>query len=57
MDKEDFYHWEKMSLSGIISLMVKWFGFPDIVRRRLIEFLDELNTRENYLKETPKDQL
>lgn len=93
MDKEDFYHWEKMSLSGIMSLMVKWFGFPsvtmelrqrdnvesgvwyeitiaprhdepdqthnhyvngqraDVVRRRLIELLDLLEVRKDYLKE------
>lgn len=87
MDKEDFYNWEKMSISNIISLMVKWFGITsvrmevferanvesgvwweiefekdgqkhfangqrmDVVRRRLIESLDRLNIRENYLKE------
>lgn len=91
MDKEDFYHWEKMALSGIIGLMVKYFGFTsvkmeyrerdnvesgvwieleiekernelcpkryihgqrtDIVRRRLIEFLDELDIRKEYKRE------
>ena len=91
MDKEDFYNWEKMSLARIITLMVKWFGFPsvnmqvherdnvesgiwyelkiehsdlgqintsyisgqrsDVVRRRLIEFLDQLDIRKDYLKE------
>jgi hypothetical protein len=93
MDLEDYYNWEKMSLSGIMALMVKWFGFTevsleirqrdnvesgvwyeikisplptepdqahshfvngqrtDVVKRRLIELLDQLNVRENYKKE------
>jgi hypothetical protein len=30
MDKEDLYNWEKMSLSNIILLMVKWFNFDNV---------------------------
>ena len=30
MDIEDFYLWEKMSISNIIYLMVKWFGFTSV---------------------------
>jgi hypothetical protein len=89
MDIEDFYNWEKMSISNIISLMVKWFDVEsvkmevntanvesgvwwiiefekgnkkyfvtgqrtDIVRRRLIEQLDRLDIRKDYLnQQTP----
>ena len=85
MDIEDFYNWEKMSISNIVHLMVKWFGVTsveievmqrdnvesgvwwrikfendnqtyyadgqrmDIVRRRLIERLDNLDIRKDYL--------
>lgn len=84
MDIEDFYNWEKMSISNIIWLMVKWFNCtdvqmevternvesgvwfriqfvrdgntyycdgqrPDIVRKRLIDRLDFLDIRKDYL--------
>jgi len=85
IDIEDFYNWEKMSISNIIHLMVKWFDIDhvemwvsqrnnvesgvwwnikfekdgqnyyadgqrmDIVRRRLIEQLDRLEIRKDYL--------
>jgi hypothetical protein len=89
MNTEKFYNWEKMNITFIIHLMVKWFDFQsvqmeirerpdvesgmwidikiekhnpeglwfvsaqrlDIVHRRLIEFLDRQNIREEYLKE------
>lgn len=86
MDLEKFYEWEKMNVTYIIYLMIKWFNFdavnfetrnrpdvescvwfdikiekdkktwyvsgqrPDIIHRRLIEFLDGQNVRADYLK-------
>lgn len=85
MDIEDFYKWEDKSISNIIYLMVKCFGFGgvkleliqrdnvesgvwweveferdaqryfvngqrmEIVKRRLIEQLDRLDIRKDYL--------